>query len=190
MDCVTKKNRSKNSQLDDNNVYVLDASAIYNGVLTHNISGIKYIPQCVLEEVRGMMRGEALIEEALLYEELQTIVPDEVILLEIEKQARVTGDIHELSDCDLAVLAVAKSLCLKELDVIILSDDYDIQNLATHIGLVCKGIHWKGITSIHEYFWVCPGCGNKSKTQTDNCIECGTEMKRKTYKKKIKKKKA
>ena len=137
-----------------------------------------------------MMRGEALIEEALLYEELQTIVPDEEILLEIEKQARVTGDIHELSDCDLAVLAVAKSLSLKELDVIILSDDYDIQNLAAHIGLVCKGIHWKGITSIHEYFWVCPGCGNKSKTQTDNCIECGTEMKRKTHKKKIRKKKA
>ncbi|MHA1121639.1 MAG: hypothetical protein ACTSPC_02355, partial [Candidatus Heimdallarchaeota archaeon] len=101
---MIKKNRPKNSQLPSNNHYVLDASAIYNGVLTHNISGVKYIPQCVLEEVRGMMRGEALIEEALLYEELQTIVPDEVILLEIKKQARVTGDIHELSDCDLAVL--------------------------------------------------------------------------------------
>jgi len=190
MGCVTRKNRSKNSQLSNNYSYVLDASAIYNGVLTHNISGVKYVPQCVLEEVRGMMRGEALIEEALLYEELQIIVPDKVILSELKKQARETGDIHELSDCDLAVLAVARSLQMKELDAIILSDDYDIQNLANHIGLVCKGIHWKGITSIHEYSWVCPGCGNKSKTQTDNCIECGTKMKRKTHKRKIRKKKA
>ncbi len=92
MGYVTKKNRSKNSQLHSNNIYVLDASAIYNGVLTHNISGVKYIPQCVLEEVRGMMRGEALIEEALLYEELQTIVnrlqSDEIGLDTLSKEVK------------------------------------------------------------------------------------------------------
>ena len=179
-------NKNKYSQSQQNFVYVLDASAIYNGVLTHNISGEKYVPQCVLEEVKGMMRGEAIIEEALLYDELQIIVPDSKILNQIKNQARETGDIHELSECDLAVLALAKSLELEIQNIIILSDDYDIQNLANHIGLVCKGIHWKGITSVHEYTWICPGCGNKSKKQVENCIECGTKMIRRTHKKKIK----
>jgi UPF0271 protein len=137
-----------------------------------------------------MMRGEAIIEEALLYDELQIIVPDNDILSEIKKQAKETGDIHELSDCDLAVLALARSLVLDAYEVVILSDDYDIQNLANHIGLLCKGIHWKGITSIHEYFWICPGCGNKSKKQVENCMECGTKMIRKTLRRKIKKRKA
>ncbi|NHJ32617.1 MAG: hypothetical protein FK732_07125 [Asgard group archaeon] len=187
MGCVSKKKKSKNSLLQNNHIYVLDASAIYNGVLTHNISGDKYIPECVLEEVRGMIRGEAIIEEALLYEELQIIVPNEEILLEIKKQASETGDIRELSACDLAVLAVGRSLQKKESKVIILSDDYDIQNLAQYVGLNCKGIHWKGITSIHKYYWICPGCGNKSKSQTENCIECGTKVIRKTHKKKIRK---
>jgi UPF0271 protein len=187
---MTKTNRLKNPQSQKSFIHVLDASAIYNGVLTHNISGKKYLPQCVLDEVRGMMRGEAIIEEALLYEELQIIVPNDEILNGIKKQAKETGDIHELSDCDLAVLAVARELEMKEFAVVILSDDYDIQNLANHIGLVCKGIHWKGITSIHEYFWICPGCGNKTKTQTDGCLECGTKMIRKTHKRKIRKKKA
>ena len=67
----------------------------------------------------------------------------------------------------------------------IISDDYDIQNLARHLGLKCRGVHWKGITKLHEYFWLCTGCGTRSKEKQDICIECGSPMKKKTLKKKI-----
>ncbi len=181
-----KENEANTSKKKDN--IVLDASVIYNGVLTHNIPGIKYIPDCVLDEVSGMLKGEAIIEEALLYKELIVLTPDNKSLLDIKQKASETGDIQELSECDLSVLAIAKKLQMQYTSVIILSDDYDIQNLANYIGIPCKGIHWKGITSLHEYLWQCPGCGAKSKEKTKNCIECGTEMVRKTQKKKMKRK--
>ena len=182
----SETNLSMKSKKKD--VIVLDASAIYNGVLTHNIPGIKYIPDCVLEEVRGMLKGEAIIEEALLYKELKVLAPDSESLTEIKQKASETGDIQELSDCDLSVLAIAKKLQKQYASVLILSDDYDIQNLANYIGLLCKGIHWKGITSLHEYLWICTGCGAKSKEKMKYCLECGTELIRKTQKKKMKRK--
>lgn len=180
-DKITNRGSSKQ-------VYVLDASAIYNGVLGQNIVGFKYIPECVLSEIRGMLRGEAIIEEALLYEDLKIISPNKSSLLKIKKHAEETGDIQELSQCDLSVIALAMDLTLQKNITVILSDDYDIQNLASHIGLLFKGIHWKGITTIHKYQWICPACGANSKQKRTHCLECGTEMVRKTIKKKIRKK--
>ncbi|NHJ38628.1 MAG: hypothetical protein FK731_01250 [Asgard group archaeon] len=181
-----KSNEIMNSHTSDP-IFVLDASAIYNGVLGQNIRGIKYIPECVLAEIKGMLRGEAIIEEALLYEDLKIISPSKESLIKIKKQAVETGDVQELSQCDLAVIALALDLILQKNITIILSDDYDIQNLANYIGITSKGIHWKGITTIHKYQWICPACGSKSKEKRDHCLECGTEMVRKTIKRKIRK---
>jgi UPF0271 protein len=180
-DKIKKKNSSKQ-------IYVLDASAIYNGVLGQNIIGLKYIPECVLSEIRGMLRGEAIIEEALLYEDLKITSPNKNSVNKIKKYATETGDIQELSQCDLSVIAIAMDLISQEESVMILSDDYDIQNLAIHIGLSCRGIHWKGITKIHSYQWKCPACGAISDKKISDCIECGTKMVKKTLRKKIRKK--
>ncbi|HUT79898.1 MAG TPA: hypothetical protein VMZ29_01745 [Candidatus Bathyarchaeia archaeon] len=178
----SKKNIGKDSPEKANQVYVLDASAIYNGILAHNLQGVKYVPECVLSEIEGMLRGEAIIEEALLYEDLKIISPELPFIRDSKQYAEETGDIQELSECDLSVIAVALSLKAQNLKAYIVSDDYDIQNLANHIGLKFRGVHWKGITSKYEYFWICPGCGFKSKKSYVECIECGTQMKKKAQK--------
>ncbi len=181
-------NTKKDSHEKITQVYILDASAIYNGILTHNLPGIKYVPECVVSEIQGMLRGEAIIEEALLYEDLKIITPDLQFIRKSKQQAEKTGDIQELSECDLSVIAIALSLKGQNLKTVIISDDYDIQNLANHLNLDYRGVHWKGITSKHEYLWVCPGCGFKSKKAYTECIECGTPMKKKTQKHTLSKK--
>jgi UPF0271 protein len=181
---------TKNSEKDVHQVaYILDASAIFNGILDHNLPGIKYVPDCVLEEIQGMHRGEAFLEEIRLSDNLIITLPEEKNLSFIRKTAIQTGDIDELSNCDLTVLALAFDLLSQKKSVQLLSDDYDIQNLAEYLDIPCKGIHWKGIKWVYEYRWICQGCGFKSNKPQEQCIECGTEMIKKRYKRKRKTKK-
>ena len=176
---------NKSSDKTSSKVFVLDASAIYNGILTHNLVGMKYLPDCVVDEIKGMLRGEAIIEEALLYDDVKIASPEPESINKIKDIAQKTGDIQELSDCDIAVLALGSSIYSENNQMRIISDDYDIQNLAKHIGLPYRGIQWKGITHTHEYLWICTGCGIISKDKIDTCIECGSEVKKKTQRKKI-----
>ncbi len=164
--------------------FVIDASAIFNGVLSHNLLGKKYLPQCVTYEIEGMYRGEALLEEIAVKKDVIITIPDKTAFTEVNNQANETGDIAELSECDMNVVAIAYELQLKNNLVEIITDDYDIQNLANHMGISYKGIYWKGITWVHEYTWICTGCRFKSKKQMDTCFECGSSMKKKVQRKK------
>ncbi|MHA1243828.1 MAG: hypothetical protein ACTSXA_03230 [Candidatus Heimdallarchaeota archaeon] len=184
------KNEQKTSTQNKNRIvnnFVLDASAIYNGVLSQNLPGRKYLPQCTLYEIEGMLRGEAFKEEITNTDSVLVLDPENSSVTIITDKAKSTGDIDELSDCDIQILALTLELKNKKLNPTIISDDYDIQNLAKHLGLKCRGVHWKGITKLHEYFWLCTGCGAKSKEKQDLCIECGSPIKKKTLKKKIRK---
>jgi UPF0271 protein len=181
--------KNKSNQKSSNISYVLDASAVYNGILAHNLKGLKYLPECVITEIQGMIRGEAIIEEALLYEDLKIASVEPDSLAKIKEVAQKTGDIQELSNCDLAVLSIAYTLIEQKIAVTIISDDYDIQNLAAYLNIPSRGIYWKGITSIHKYQWVCPACKAISVEKRTHCIECGTELKKRTIRKKISKKK-
>ena len=148
--------------------FVIDASAIFNGILSHNLHGKKYLPQCVTYEIEGMHRGEALLEEIAVKKDVIVTIPDKTAFTEVNHQANETGDIAELSECDMSVVAVAFELQSKNNLVEIITDDYDIQNLANYMGIPYKGIYWKGITQIHVYSWVCTVCGFKSKKQMND----------------------
>ncbi|NHJ49523.1 MAG: hypothetical protein FK733_17165 [Asgard group archaeon] len=184
---LTIKNNNSQSRNSSKQLYVLDASAIYNGILSHNLPGYKFLPECVISEIRDMIRGEALIEEALLYDDLRIVSTEVGYIKKVKQIAGETGDIQELSECDLSVIAVALGIVEQNKSVMIVSDDYDIQNLANYMKIPCRGVHWKGITSIHKYHWVCPACKTVSSEKRSYCLECGTEMKRKTLKKKLRK---
>ncbi|NHJ87157.1 MAG: hypothetical protein FK734_16960 [Asgard group archaeon] len=166
--------------------YVLDASAIYNGVLSRNITGFKYIAECTIDEIKNHFRGEAFLQEISLYDDVIIFSTKLESIQFIRNEADKTGDIEELSNCDIEILAIAYELTLDGQSVTIISDDYDIQNLAKYLKISYRGIHWKGITHLHTYYWVCTGCGKKSQTKLENCFDCGSLMIRKTIKKKMK----
>jgi UPF0271 protein len=180
-----KEHRENSNQKEKN--FVLDASAIYNGVLSQNLPGKKYLPHCTIQEIEDMLRGEAFKEEIANTDNVVVLEPENSSITIITDNAKKTGDIEELSECDIHVLALALDLNKNKQYPMIISDDYDIQNLAKHLGLKFRVVHWKGITKLHEYFWLCTGCGAKSKEKQDTCIECGSPMKKKTLKKKIRK---
>lgn len=169
-------------------IYVLDASAIFNGFHSRDTKEQKYFPECITKEIQGALRGEVLLAEISQRLDLIQVTPTVKTIKFIQDQAYETGDIDELSSCDVEVLALAYSLKMEGYRVELISDDYDIQNLASHLSIKCRGIYWKGISSIHEYSWICIGCGFKSKDSLEYCTECGSPMKKKTKKRKLKSK--
>lgn len=189
---MTQKQNKKGSQpfknLPKNKNYVLDASAVFNGILSTTIHGTKYLPECVLREIEGIFRGESLIAQAKQKKNVIILSPSKAAKKYVITQATKTGDIKELSDCDLEVLATAYELHQQGIATILLSDDYDIQNLASYLNIAYRGIYWKGIEWVYEYIWVCPACGAKSKEPQKDCPICGTALKRVIKKRKKAKK--
>jgi len=94
----------------------------------------------------------------------------------VVKGARKTGDIHRLSKTDIKL--IAKALELKEGlneedNVILLTDDYSIQNLAMHFGIKFENVVQKTISKAFKWIKVCKGCGRK--IENDVCPICGSE---------------
>ncbi|MFW9923853.1 MAG: NOB1 family endonuclease [Candidatus Thorarchaeota archaeon] len=163
--------------------FILDASAIYNGILSQNLVGFKYVPLCVIDEIQGALRGEVLLSELSSNKNIIHSTPGKESILKIKEMAKNTGDLTELSKCDINVLALALDIQSNGYQVEIISDDYDIQNLAKTAKIPYRGIYWKGITSVYNYYWECIGCRKRSSIQIDTCIECGSEMEKKVKKK-------
>ena len=84
--------------------------------------------------------------------------------------AKKTGDIHKLSETDISVLAKAL-----ELNAIVVTDDYAIQNVAEALGLKHESVIHAGIRKSFKWVKVCRGCGRK--IDSNICPVCGSEAK-------------
>lgn len=84
-----------------------------------------YTVQEVIEEVKDKMTSMKL---ATLTKNLKTMEPEQRFVDEVKKAAEETGDVAKLSCTDIKVLALTK-----QLNCVVVSDDYAIQNVASHI---------------------------------------------------------
>ena len=91
------------------------------------------------------------------------------------------GEVRALSDTDHSILGLTYQLSKEGIDVMLISDDYGVQNLADELGLKYTGLVTKGIKRRYQWIHYCPGCRKKSdEAQYDNiCPICGTGLKRK-----------
>jgi UPF0271 protein len=92
----------------------------------------------------------------------------------IERAAVETGDGEELSDTDVRLIAAAF-----ELDGTLVTDDYAMQNVAEHLGVVVEAIARDGITEQRDWRFQCQGCGREFDEHRDRCPICGSDLSRK-----------
>jgi len=146
---------------------VLDTSAIIYLQDFRKFDEI-FIPTLVAEEVKdrlSVMKLESL--------NAKKIEPNKKFLDEVEAIAKKTGDLEKLSKTDIQVLALAK-----ELKATIISDDYNIQNVAKKLKIEFLPVFSKGIKEI--FFWkkYCPNCKKYFKSELEECPICGAKLKR------------
>ena len=106
---------------------------------------------------------------------LQILSPPREMIEIVRKIVLKTGD--RLSDADIEVLALALYFKEKGFPVIILTDDYGIQNTAHELGIKYQGLNQKGITKKFKWIWRCQGCSKIFMERIDVCPICGSKLK-------------
>jgi UPF0271 protein len=149
-------------------MYVLDSSAFINEY--HTEERIASIP---------MVREELEDESAYRFDALEGSgmhlhVPDAETVERIERAARETGDLAELSRTDVRLVAAAF-----ELDSPLVTDDYAMQNVAEKLDVTVEVIAQEGITEQRDWLFQCAGCGREFDENHDRCPICGSDLSRK-----------
>lgn len=168
------------------NNYVLDTCAFIVGLNTANKGKFYSVPTVVEELPQGSMALLRLISSVesghLIIVSSSKKYRDKAI-----KISRELGESNVLSKTDLQVIALALELESKDLDPIIITDDYAIQNVAEHLHISFSSLATFGIT--YEFNWksYCPACYKVFLQECKSifCEICGTKLKRKVIGKQV-----
>jgi UPF0271 protein len=149
-------------------MYVLDSSAFINDY--HTNEQIAAIPQ-----VQAELEGEAAYRfDALEGSGMHLHIPEENTVERIERVAKETGDLAELSETDVGLVAAAF-----ELDGTLVTDDYAMQNVAEKLEVAVEVIARDGITEQRDWRFQCAGCGREFDENHERCPVCGSSLSRK-----------
>ncbi len=118
-----------------------------------------------LKSLKANLRAEAF--SPIIYK------PSKSTLKEIKNIAEKLGE-KGLSLTDIELLAAAYDLSKKE-EVVLLSDDYSIQNLAKHLNINFEAISGKKIKRKITWVYYCKVCGKEIRFGAKKCIVCGNE---------------
>lgn len=161
-------------------IYVLDAAALfasYQLMLPHNSKAVT--TKEVVEEVRDL-GSRASLELSLSAGKLVVVeVPNE-FLVEAVRVVRDLGEFSKLSKADISLTALMIMLVrVCGVDVLVVTDDYSIQNIATYLGLKVLGVKRRTIDRVVKYVSVCRLCGYVDTTGLGVvCPVCGGFMSR------------
>jgi len=183
---------NEDSYLVDTEVYVLDTTALISGLDPNVINKTLWTVREVVDEIkdsRNTLRTEMAIETGTM----KIGKPSVTATTKVRQTAERTGDIVALSETDIKVLSLAVDLREAGHDVVILSDDYSVQNVASRLKFKCKAYATAGIRYEIKWELYCPSCFHtiemSPKGKDMFCSICGTKMKRRPYdKRKLKEK--
>ncbi|MDT3437097.1 NOB1 family endonuclease [Haloarcula sp. 1CSR25-25] len=149
-------------------MYVLDSSAFINEY--HTDEQIATIPL-----VREELEDEAAYRfDALEGSGMHLHIPEDNTVERIERAAGETGDLAELSETDIRLIAAAF-----ELDSRLVTDDYAMQNVAEKLDVAVEVIARDGISEQRDWLFQCAGCGREFEENRDRCPVCGSSLSRK-----------
>ncbi|WP_457549569.1 NOB1 family endonuclease [Archaeoglobus sp.] len=146
-------------------IHVIDTSTIFMRKAFYE--NMVTIPE-VVDEVKD--------ENSQLYFSLLNLRVEEASDKNVEMVVRVakkTGDIHKLSKTDIKLIAKALDIREKGEDVVLVTDDYSIQNVAMSLGLKVDNVVQPKISKHFRWVKVCRGCGRT--VEGDVCPICGSE---------------
>ena len=149
-------------------MHVLDSSAFIREY--HTDAQASSIPL-----VREELEDEAAYRfDAMEGSGMHIHIPAEGTVEKVRRAADETGDRAELSDTDVRLLAAAF-----ELDGVLVTDDYAMQNVADRLSVTVEMIARDGISETRQWTFQCQGCGREFEENRDRCPVCGSDLSRK-----------
>lgn len=163
-------------------LYILDSTALISGQTDFSKKEFATTPS-VISEVMHDESVKNVVEVAVYSGQLEVSKPSEYSIKEVERIAISTGDMIKLSRTDIEVLALALDKSKAGIEVVIMSDDYSIQNLAKRMAIKVVGVLYPGIRKQIIWLAYCPVCRSEYGVSSLNvCAKCGAELKRRPAK--------
>lgn len=158
--------------------YVLDSTAIIQGVDPNSLKGGSFIIRELLDEIGEIGKRWMRIKTAMMLGKLIIRDPSVGGMEKVELVAKEYGVYDRLSKPDIKILALGYELHSEgDYDIEIITDDYDIQNTAAILNLKYISIGMKKIRKIYLYIKYCPACKRKYSEYTGViCPVCGYRL--------------
>jgi len=160
-------------------IYVLDTSALIFGFLPTKNSQL-YTTEDAVREIRKNKFSKLKIDTLVSQGLIKIVIPSRYYISKVEEKAKSLSEL-KLSKADKSIIAL--SLFLKDTQndqIIIVTDDYSLQNVAASLGIKFKSLTVRGITKKIEWIIYCPACGKAVRDSKENfCPVCGHRLKRK-----------
>lgn len=172
-------------------IVVLDNTAFISGfnlnIITANEPQTKIsITQEIYEEATRHHASQHILESAMEQGILQIGIPSDQAVDDVTKASKETGDFKSLSNNDKLLIALALTLRTENLNipVMLMSDDYSVQNTCKKLQIPIQRYQKKGIKKQIKWEIYCPDCFMVYKPEQlgEECERCGAILKRRPYK--------
>ena len=141
-------------------IYIIDTSVLLSGFVMDNREEYGTVEEVLHELRRNGYDGEVP----------KVYAPSERSIDTIEKYAARSGDDLSVTDKKLLALALDHESTL-------LTEDYDIQNVAKALGVRFSSIATEGIKEVYRWKKICKGCKKEYPSQYEGeCEICGSEV--------------
>ncbi len=161
--------------------YILDASAFIGGFEIQN--SLNFTISEISEEVKDL-KSQMIFNQAIEDNKLFIQEPSDIAIEKLEKIISKSGDTLRLSIPDKKLLALAIQFSNEKKDIVLVTDDYSIQNVLKILNINYRSVLTEGIKGIYNWKKVCQGCKKEypDSYEYDDCEICGSKI----YKKRIK----
>lgn len=161
-------------------ILVLDTGALlakyYRYVPRLNVE--LYTPSSAVSEVRDQDNKQAL-EEALNLDLIKTITPSKRYLEKARRIVSEIGLLPKLSRVDIDIVALAlqlKATCSNR-EIVVITDDYDLQNILLYLKISFKPLRTNGIREVRLFKTYCPVCKyTPGEPGVEYCPICGSKI--------------
>ena len=147
-------------------VIVLDSSALFS--MEDLPDGDCVCPPGVIDELRKYKDRRLDLWGGML--RVSDCSPES--MEKVKEEARKSGDLGRLSPVDLTVIALGL-----DLNGVVYSDDYSIENVCSRLGIQYRPVGTGGIKKVEKWNYQCIGCKKWYKERMDECPICGSPMK-------------
>ncbi|MCS6785137.1 MAG: NOB1 family endonuclease [Candidatus Caldarchaeum sp.] len=163
--------------MEGRRVFVLDTTAMLSAQFEPGPAEVVTVQEVVDEVLYGGLAPQR-ISTALSTQAIKLKRPSKSSLEKVRQTARETGDLPRLSKADLNLLAAAYDELVGGRDVVVVSDDYSLQNTALRLGLKVMGVGRNVVREVREWIYRCLVCGITYSTPLTRCVVCGGETDR------------
>ena len=154
---------------------VLDSSAFYAGI-PFSSNEPSYITPLVYNEIEHIKKDHSAIQILIETKRLMICDPEHQFVITANNAAKKSGDIPNLSDEDISIIALSL-----QLNAELVTDDFAISNVAKNLNIKVIPVMTNGIKNVITWKYYCPGCKTNFSKITE-CPRCGNKLKRKSTK--------